>query len=161
MLGADFLARYHGITDSVTRVDPDRWYPVSAATAHPVYEQDRVSRFIDVLERGVTDVDAASVLGMFMLHSHASYTVCGLGDEGTDRLVEMVLALGPERGLFGAKITGGGSGGTVAILGRDDVAGEVHHIARAYERETGRSAFVFDGSGPGAEELGVAVTSRL
>jgi L-arabinokinase len=157
MLGAEFLAKYGGITDRVTHVEPDRWYPVSAATAHPIYEQDRVTRFIEVLERGAVDDDAASVLGMFMLHSHASYTVCGLGDEGTHRLVEMALMASPARGLFGAKITGGGSGGTVAILAREDAVGEVHHIARDYERETGRSAFVFDGSSPGAEELGVAV----
>ena len=72
----------------------------------------------------------------------------------------MVLAEGPARGLFGAKITGGGSGGTVAILGTDAARGVVHHIGRAYEHETGRAAFVFDDSGPGAEELG-AVIHRL
>ena len=64
---------------------------------------------------------------------------------------------GEANGLFGAKSTGGGSGGTIAIFGTDDASRVVHHIAREYERETGRSTVVFDGSSPGAEELGVAV----
>jgi hypothetical protein len=33
----------------------------------------------------------------------------------------------------------------------------VHHIARQYEHEMGVAAFVFDGSGPGMEELGTLV----
>src|SRR5690348_9057688 len=32
--GAEFLERYHGITDTVTSVDPNRTYPVFAATKH-------------------------------------------------------------------------------------------------------------------------------
>ena len=50
--------------------------------------------------------------------SHASYGRCGLGSEGTDRLVALVRAeaaaaraAGAEPPLYGAKITGGGSGG--------------------------------------------------
>ena len=38
------------------------------------------------------------------------------GHEQTDELVEMVKKSGEASGLFGAKITGGGSGGTVCIL---------------------------------------------
>jgi len=155
MLGAEFLEQFGGITDSVTRVERERWYPVRAATVHPVYEHDRTARFSAMLEAGLDGSDAALQLGALMLSSHASYSACGLGSVGTDRLVEMVLEMGPSRGLYGAKITGGGSGGTVAILGADAARGAVHHIAREYERETGRSAVVFDASGPGAEELGI------
>ena len=71
------------------------------------------------------------------------------------------MELGVDRGLFGAKITGGGSGGTVAILGTNSASELVREIARRYERETGRSAVVFDGSGPGAEEIGVLECSEL
>jgi len=35
-----------------------------------------------------------------MYRSHQSYTACGLGSDGTDRLIELVQAAGPERGLF-------------------------------------------------------------
>ena len=50
-----------------------------------------------------------------MYESHASYGRCGLGSRGTDRLVALVKSAGPAAGLYGARITGGGSGGTVAI----------------------------------------------
>jgi L-arabinokinase len=93
-------------------------------------------------------------MGTLMAESHASYSACGLGSDGTDRLVEMVARAGPAHGLFGAKITGGGSGGTVAILGRAGAESAVRAIAREYEAETGREAVVFARSGPGVLVFG-------
>ena len=119
MDGAEFLTRYGGITDSVTRVDPSRSYPVRQATSHPIYENDRVSKFAELLATGLDHTETARQMGELMLQSHASYGACGLGSDGTDVLVKLVMEVGPERGLFGAKITGGGSGGTVAVLGAD------------------------------------------
>ena len=155
MDGGEFLARYGGITDSVTRVDSRRSYPVRQATSHPVYENERVSRFAELLATGLDRPESARRMGELMLESHASYGACALGSDGTDLLVELVMERGEECGLFGAKITGGGSGGTVAVLGTDAARNVVLGVARRYERETGRSAMVFDGSGPGAEEIGV------
>ena len=158
MPGAEFLERYAEITDTVTRVDPAREYPVRQATAHPVYENARVTKFAELLGRlraGADDV--ARDMGALMYASHASYGACGLGSEGTDQLVELVRRAGPEAGLFGAKITGGGSGGTVAVLGTDAAEGAVRDIARRYAEESGREAEVFVGSGPGAEEVGVVL----
>ena len=62
---------------------------------------------------------------------------------------------GPAAGLFGAKITGGGSGGTVAILGRADAGSAVAEIARRYHEQTGREPYVFAGSSIGACDFGV------
>ena len=158
MTGAEFLRRYEGITDTVTRVRPEREYAVRQSAAHPVYENARVTRFAELLGElrpGVDDV--ALEMGALMSESHASYGACGLGSDGTDRLVELVRHAGPAAGVFGAKITGGGSGGTVAVLGRSDAAGAVREIARRYAEETGREAEVFAGSGQGAEEVGVVV----
>ena len=53
----------------------------------------------------------------------SGYGRLGLGSDGTDEIVRLVQSLGPRRGLFGAKITGGGSGGTVCVLGRSDGSG--------------------------------------
>ena len=158
MTGAEFLRRYDGITDTVTRVQPAREYAVRQSAAHPVYENARVTRFAELLgdlRPGADDV--ALEMGELMSESHASYGACGLGSEGTDRLVELVRLAGPAAGVFGAKITGGGSGGTVAVLGRSDAEAEVREIARRYAEETGREAEVFVGSGPGVEESGVIV----
>lgn len=89
-----------------------------------------------------------------MYESHASYVGCGLGSPGTDRLVELVRAEGPEAGLYGARITGGGSGGTVAVLGRRDASAAVARVADAYERATGYRPHIFSGSSPGVEAFG-------
>lgn len=156
MAGADFLGRGLATVDPVTRVEPDRTYPVRAATAHPILENDRVERFAGLVDRLDADGDdAATEMGRLMYASHASYGACGLGSDGTDRLVAVVREAGPDHGLFGAKITGGGSGGTVAVLGRGDALDVVREIAAEYTRETGRVAEVFAGSSPGAAATGV------
>lgn len=154
MRGDDFLAEYGGTTDPATRVDPDRTYAVRLPTIHPVHEHGRVLRFAWML-REEPDDDLLDEMGDAMYASHASYSACGLGSEGTDLLVEMVRAAGPESGLFGARITGGGSGGTVAVLGRAGAGDAVERIARAYAEQTGRPTRVFSGSSPGAEQFGV------
>jgi len=147
MKGAEFLERYGGISDTATVVDPDRRYPVRRASEHPVGEQARVDRFARLLTTIAHDPDAAHELGQLMYASHQSYSACGLGSDATDRLVELVRAAGPHQGLFGAKITGGGSGGTVAIFAKRE--------AECVVREIAGEARVFAESGPGAAETGV------
>jgi galactokinase len=144
------LAAYGGFTDTVTRVDPTRTYAVRQPTAHPIYEHDRVRLFAKLLERGTTDEQTLRLMGELMYQSHASYSACGLGADGTDQLVEAVRHAGPAAGLYGAKITGGGSGGTVAVLARRGAEREVLRIAEQYRRETGRPVTLFGGSSPGA-----------
>ena len=164
MSGAEFLQRYGGITDTATAVRPDRRYPVRQATEHPVREDARVERFAELLGALATRPQdggaAAAELGRLMHESHQSYSACGLGSDGTDCLVELVAALGPDRGLFGAKITGGGSGGTVAVFGTSAAEALVRHVAARYQAETGREARVFTDSGPGAAETGVLRLER-
>ena len=71
-----------------------------------------------------------------MAAAHDSYTACGLGSPRTDLLVNLVREAGPASGLYGAKITGGGSGGAVAILGRSDADDAVATIARQYTQNS-------------------------
>jgi L-arabinokinase len=151
--GDEFLARYGGTTDKVTRVDPRRTYAVRQPTAHPIHEHSRVRRFAELLATHPGDA-ALREMGELMYASHASYSACGLGSDGTDLLVEMVRQAGPAGGLFGAKITGGGSGGTVAILGSSSAGPAVAEVARRYRDQTGREPYVFAGSSPGACALG-------
>ncbi len=154
MRGDEFLRRYGGSTDAVTRVEPGRAYAVRQPTAHPVHEHARVRHFAELLA-GPPDEDRLRAMGELMYASHASYSACGLGSAGTDRLVELVREAGPAAGLYGAKITGGGSGGTVAVLGRAGAGEAVAAVAARYRDETGREAAVFSGSSPGACEFGV------
>ena len=153
--GATFLARYGGTTDSVTEVNPDRTYAVRRPAAHPIYEHHRVQLFRALLELPSQSEQQRVLLGELMYQSHGSYSACGLGSSGTDRLVEMVRAAGPAAGLYGAKITGGGSGGTVAVLARRGAGEIIQAIATQYERDTGLTTTILSGSSPGAIAFGV------
>jgi L-arabinokinase len=75
-----------------------------------------------------------------MLAAHASYGACGLGAPETDLLVALCASerIGGAGAVAGAKITGGGSGGTVAVLCRADAEGRIAEaVARAYADQTG------------------------
>jgi galactokinase len=153
--GSSFLAQYGGVTDRVTRVDPTRVYSVRACTEHPVHEHHRVQIFRALLEGGAPTETSRMILGELMYQSHASYGACGLGSDGTDRLVELVREAGDKAGLYGAKVMGGGSGGTVAVLTREGSRPVLERIVARYQRETGRRAAIVGGSSDGALRYGV------
>lgn len=163
--GSAFLQRYGGTTDLATTVDPGRCYAVWTPTAHPVYEHERVAEWSAILaaDDGPSDRlrERAGRLGALMYESHASYSACGLGSEGTDALVALARAAGPAQGLYGAKITGGGSGGTVAVLARADAADAVRRVAAEYAEQSGREPYVFEGSSDGAWVRSAAGPERV
>ena len=156
MSGEEFLACYGGTSDTVTTVARERQYRVRDATAHPVDERRRAETFRRLLLDSHGEVSGVP-LGALMYESHASYGRCGLGSPGTDRLVALVESAGPSAGLYGARITGGGSGGTVAVLGRPDASPALARIADQYERETGYRPHVFAGSSSGVAAVGANV----
>ena len=153
MSGEEFLSRYGSTIDPVTTVERDRTYAVRAPTAHAVYESFRVRQFAELLQ-GRLGREEKVAMGKLMYASHASYSACGLGSQGTDLLVEMVKATGVEQGLYGAKITGGGSGGTVAVLGERDAETAVKEVANSYATLTGHQPYIFRGSSPGSAAFG-------
>jgi L-arabinokinase len=153
MSGQEFLARYSGTTDTVTTVDPARTYKVRVATAHPIYEHDRVTTFRRLL-LGSVDETSLRELGRLMYASHESYSACGLGSPGTDLLVKLVREAGSNQGLYGARITGGGSGGTVVVLGRASARNAIDRIVESYERIMRYRPYVFSGSSTGAAHFG-------
>jgi galactokinase len=159
IIGSDFLKTYQSHDDPITRIQPDATYRVAGPAAHPVYENDRVLKFMDHLNAAAGDdqnEDERIAAGECMLASHASYRDnCRLSAPEVDFIVDAVSGRGPARGLYGAKITGGGSGGTVAVFGtRQGLESEIPGIAREYKRLTGLEADIFEGSSPGAIEFG-------
>jgi L-arabinokinase len=158
--GAEFLARFKGTTDTLTRVAPEQSYAVRVPTAHAVYEHHRVRVFKELLAGRPTG-RRLELLGELMFQSHASYSACGLGVAGTDRLVELVRECGPAEGLYGAKITGGGSGGTVAVLGRRDAGAAIAKVVDRYARETGHKPHIFADSSPGSAAFGHLVLRKM
>jgi len=154
--GSDFLARFQGTTDAATTVEAGRRYPVRAATEHAIEEHQRVVQFRSLLA-GKRHVDEQTRvrLGELMYASHASYSACGLGSSGTDQLVELVRELGPRQGFYGAKITGGGSGGTVAVLLERVQRAHLDQIVERYARASGHRSAVYAGSSDGGRSFGV------
>ena len=158
--GSTFLHRYHGTTDDVTNINPEHTYIISKTTAHPIYEHLRVRTFAKLLNKPIKE-KTLKQLGKLMYQSHNSYSACGLGSAGTDKLVELARNFGTKNGIYGAKITGGGSGGTVAILGTTDSFDSVKAIAERYAEETGYYPFIFAGSSMGSDEFGHIVLRKI
>ena len=150
--GDEFLDHYGDTADTVTSVERGRRYCVRAPAAHPVYERSRAEAFRRLLPESAED--ARRHLGELMYESHASYGHCGLGSEGTDRLVALVRSEGLAEGLYGARITAGGCGGTVAVIGRRGAAPAIARVVDAYERQTGYRPHIFAGSSPGVIAFG-------
>lgn len=160
--GEEFLTRYHGINDSVTSVRSEVEYPVLAATRHPIYEHARVSEFRKMLHDW-RDLKDGPALGALMFESHQSYSDCGLGSERTDQIVALVREQ-LSAGLYGARITGGGSGGTVAVIGRRGATAAIQQLTEKFYAQTGHQPLVISGSSPGAHAFGhlrVRVSSTI
>jgi L-arabinokinase len=98
-----------------------------------------------------------SEAGEILYASHWSYSQrCGLGSLDADALVAEIRSRGPARGLFGAKITGMGCGGAVAVLmARTPQARDaLQEACEAFSRRIGRPATLLTGSSPGAKFFG-------
>ena len=142
--GEAFVQQYGPLERSGCQVFMDDLYPIRAATEHPIYENHRVAMFFNALnsldsERShIARVNLMRQLGELMLQSHYSYSMCGLGSSQTDLLVSLVqeesVLNGESNPFLGAKISGGGNGGVVAVLGRKDHCHSTAAIKRICER---------------------------
>ncbi len=133
--------------DTATVIDPDKIYHPLACALHPVEEHHRILQFREMLAHP----GAWNAAGQLMLASHMGYQRVGLGEPVTNRIVQLVMERGLGHGIAGARISGGGSGGTVTMMltsieGYDIMQG----IRAQLEQETGRSLKVFEGSSDGA-----------
>ncbi|KAM3687716.1 hypothetical protein ACB098_10G097900 [Castanea mollissima] len=169
ILGETFLEKYADHHDPVTVVDPKRTYGVRAPAKHPVYENFRVKAFKALLTSATSD-EQLTALGELLYQCHFSYSVCGLGSDGTDRLVQLVqeiqhgkLSKSKEGTIYGAKITGGGSGGTVCVVGRNSLRSseQILEIQQRYKKATGYLPFLFEGSSPGSGKFGYLKIRRI
>jgi len=157
LLGSEFLAQYKTHDDPVTTIQPDATYRVVGPTRHPIAENERVLQFIAALQAAKTGNEAALVTaGELMYGAHESYRDnCRLSVPEVNFLVEAVRKRGPQNGLYGAKITGGGTGGTVAVFGQIAALKEhIPQIAIEYSRRVGAMPDLFEGTSPGATEFG-------
>ncbi|HEV2296093.1 MAG TPA: hypothetical protein VGR35_19770 [Tepidisphaeraceae bacterium] len=167
--GDAFLELYGSTIDSATSVEPGISYHVRQSADHHVLEARRVRRFVEELQLATREREknplrrspALDRAGHLMYASHLSYTNDALlGAEECDLLVKLVRD-SESKGLYGAKITGGGSGGTVALLcqATDAADNAVREIMLAYATETGRAPEAFTGGSPGAWHARSALTA--
>jgi L-arabinokinase len=157
ILGSEFLKQHKTHDDPVTKISPDATYRVAGPTRHPVAENERVLKFMDALRAAKNgDEKALIAAGECMYGAHDSYrNNCHLSTGEVDFLVDCVRQRGSKAGLYGAKITGGGNGGTVAVFGKvDALKKEIPEIAVEYSRRVGVLPDIFTGTSPGAMEFG-------
>ena len=157
ILGSDFLAKYKTHDDPVTTIQPDATYRVVGPARHPVGENERVLKFIAALQAAKSgDESALATAGELMYGAHESYRDnCRLSVPEVNFLVEAVRKRGAASGLYGAKITGGGTGGTVAVFGKIAALKEhIPQIAVEFSRRVGVAPDIFEGTSPGAIEFG-------
>lgn len=158
LTGKDFTSKHPEHFDPYTPVHAEVQYPIRAATRYAVEENFRVQLFYEILRSAINPVPDSTLtaLGELMYGAHAGYTDCGLGSKETDLLMSMVRNK-PDNDIFGAKITGGGAGGTVAILGKDtaEAAARIAQIVSEYRSQTGIEPYLFEGSSKGADAFGI------
>jgi galactokinase len=152
--GQEFLDCAGEHVDLFTTIDPAEEYPVRAAVRYATEENLRVRMLFALL--GAPWSEARSSLrlaGELLLQSHVAYAECGLGSPACDELVARAL----DAGLPGAKMTGGGAGGVVAVLGRTGDRHIIETMVREFASEHGATPHLFEGSSAGADSFGVRI----
>ena len=164
--GREYLDRFGPTIDSATDVDRDLSYQVQHATDHHVLEARRVQRFCEFITRaGASIGQARKVLldkaGHLMYASHLSYSNDAmLGAAECDLLVKLVRER-ESAGFYGARITGGGSGGAVAVLADQSSSSDqaLAEILALYETQTGRKPAAMTGTSNGAWRVGSQIVT--
>lgn len=150
--GRDFLEEAGEHVDPFTRIHSDTAYPVRSAVRYATEENVRVQMVSALLSADPSDT-TVRLIGEILCQSHVAYTECGLGSDACDELVQRALSAG----FPGAKMTGGGAGGVVAILGRSGDQGSVERIADEYAAPRGAIPYIFADSSDGVDQFGVRI----
>lgn len=157
MQSIEFLKRHSFHVDPYTPLKEGVVYSIRNNTRYAVEENFRVQLFSE-LSKGASLVlskRAFRMMGELMYQSHYAYTECGLGSAATDFIVSLCRKEGISNGIFGAKITGGGAGGTVAILAEKNASEVVRRVFDLYAQSGMGEPYLFEGSSDGADTFGI------
>ncbi len=127
MRGGDFLRTYGELASA--NVDAGGIYRVRTAVDHLIAENEHAEQFLQAMEE-LAEMRAGSAgeemeagqrtlqrAGRLALASHHSYRLrLEMSCVEADWLVDRLMEFGPERGVYGARITATGGGGTVMAL---------------------------------------------
>ncbi|MGF1449192.1 MAG: hypothetical protein ACFB20_07220 [Opitutales bacterium] len=131
MPGRELTQRVGALPDSLIKVYPDLNYALKASLAFPIQENARAEAALGMLcaEPRSMDRDTMVELGQRLFEAHEGYSSIGLGHPRTDAMVQAVRELGPNSGVYGARVSGGGSGGTVVVLLRPEALPVLRELA--------------------------------
>jgi galactokinase len=142
MTGAEFITRF----GREVEVEPAGTYFVQGAADHHILESRRVKQFREFIKQSAAlpleDKNRFILMdkaGHLMYASHLSYmNDARLGSDECDLLVSMVRAR-EKSGLYGARMTDRGCGGTVAVLCEvtDRAQQAIDELVGAYQHRTG------------------------
>jgi len=158
--GQIYLDRFGELGDPFSAIEPELDYRVRSRTEHHIYENARVHQFAQRLAMAsrTNGADALLAAGELMQASHWSYGQrCGLGCIPIEAVVSRLRRCEPDRGIHGARISGRGAGGMVAVLLNDSDAARaaLGECVSAVEARVGRELPILDGSSAGAFHRGV------
>lgn len=162
MTSEEYLASAKQHVDPFSTLRDKVRYRVKACTRYSIEENLRIQTFVS-LAGGANDAGAEDryrIMGELMYQSNWAYTECGLGCREVDQIVELVRDAGPQSGLFGAKVSGGGAGGTVVVLGLKSAAESFHKVVESYGTARGFKPYVFEGSSAGADRFGTSIAGN-
>mgnify|MGYP001422309355 CR=1 FL=1 len=140
--GRDFKAQYReSLKDPLSVVDDDTLYPVRAAVSFSVEASEQAEIALLLLKGGVhmdsKDPNSQArmkIVGEMMYKQHMAYSDMGLGCTETDEVVAFLRKMFPDD-VYGARVGGGGCGGTVVILYNADAGDGVRdRIAEALQK---------------------------
>lgn len=154
---AEYLRNHSVHVDPFTPLKDGINYNIRANTRYAVQENQRVQLFSELSRGASLEPSERSfvLMGELMYQSHYAYTECGLGAKSTDFLIALCRKRGVIQGIYGAKITGGGAGGTVAILAKADAGPIVKTIFDEYAKADMGRPYLFEGSSDGADAFGI------
>lgn len=162
MRGIDFVRAYGSVPERAGAIEPERLYRVRTAVDHLISENEYAGSFLQAIEELS---DAGHVIagkerelvrrraGRLLTASHHSYRLrLGLSVPQADWLVNTLTDAGPERGIYGARISGCGGGGTVvALLNRTSQADDaLLDVMNEFHRRTLSKLNVVEAGGSGS-----------
>jgi galactokinase len=161
MRASDFVRTYGALPEGTELLESGRLYRVRTAVDHLIAEHEHAEQFLQAMEE-LADLPAGDSAerqkilqraGRLALASHHSYRLrLELSCREADWLVDRLMEAGPERGIYGARITGCGGGGTVmALVDRTAPAVDaVLEVIKAYNQVTGLTLGVSEAGAAGS-----------
>lgn len=164
--GGQFLLQHHATIDPHSRIEPDFDYPIQQTTDYHVLDANRAREFARYLEEahrlamGTRERTLAlDKAGHLLYASHIAYAKdAQLGAADCDVLVDLLRAY-ESSGIYGARMTASGSGGTIAVLCKQGESTDrtIEQIVQQYIEQTGRPARAFFGNESGAWTSGSVI----